>query len=66
MAKQITEKTKQIHEIYEQCKKVFEPSLDLADEYSNLEDEDEKIFFVKVSDFFIQQKQQEAIEKGIF
>lgn len=52
--------------MYEQCKKVFEPSLDLSDEYSKLEDNDEKEFFVKMQDFFIQQKQREAIEKGIF
>lgn len=56
----------EIHKVYEQCKKVFEPSLDLSDEYSKLEDNDEKEFFVKMQDFFIQQKQRESIEKGSF
>lgn len=66
MAKQNTEKAREIHELYEQCKRVFEPSLTLSDEYSNLEDENEKEFFIKMSDLFIQQAQREAIKKGVF
>lgn len=66
MAKKITKKTKQIHKMYEECQKVFEPSAQLLDEFSNIEDETEKLFYIALCDFFMQQKQKEVIEKGIF
>lgn len=62
----ITEKTKQIHKVYEECQKVFEPSVQLLDEFSNIEDEMERMFYLTLCDFFMQQKQKEVIAKGIF
>lgn len=62
----VTEKTKQIHKIYEECKKVFEPSAELLDEILNIKDEQEKMFYVALRDFFMQQKQKEIVDKGIF
>lgn len=66
MANKTTKKTKQIHKMYEECQKVFEPSAELLDEISNIENEDEKMFYVALRDFFMQQKQKKVIEKGIF
>ena len=66
MEKQRTNKTKEIHELYKQCKKVFEPSLRLSEEYSNIKDDDEKEFYIKMQDLFTQQKQREIIKKGVF
>lgn len=66
MEKNITETTIKIHELYEECKVVFEPSTDLLKEVSNFEDKDERNFYALLCDFFLQQKQREAIEKGIF
>ncbi len=66
MSKNITEKTREIHKTYEECQKVFEPSVTLLDEMSNIEDETEKEFYVTLRNFFMQQKQKEIIAKGIF
>ena len=66
MEKRITKKTEQIHKIYEECQKVFEPSMELLDEISNIEDGEEKEFYMTLKTFFMQQKQKELIEKGIF
>lgn len=55
-------KTEQIHKLYEECKKVFEPSVEWSNEIRNIEDEDEKDFYVKVSNFFLQQRQREVIK----
>lgn len=66
MGKVITEKTKEIRKVYEECQKIFEPSVALLDEISNIDDVVEKEFYVTVRDFFMQQKQKETIEKGIF
>lgn len=66
MPKQVTEKTKEIHRMYEECKKVFEPSISLLDELPNIEEGDEREFYVTLLNFFTQQKQRETIKKGIF
>lgn len=66
MAKQVTEKTKEIHRMYEECRKVFEPSLDLFDEISNIEDETEREFFIALCNLFLQQGQKEALAKEGF
>ncbi len=58
-----TEKSKEIHEVYERCKEVFKPTLELRHEYLNLEDEEEKEFFLLVADFFLQKGQLEIISK---
>ena len=60
------EKTRQIHKVYQECRKVFEPSALLSDELSNIDDEAEKEFYVLLHDFFLQQKQREAIKRGVF
>lgn len=36
MSKVITEKTKEIRKVYEECQKIFEPSVALLDEISNI------------------------------
>lgn len=64
--KKITKKTKEIHKMYEECQKVFEPSAELLDEISNIENETEKLFYITLCDFFMQQKQKELIENGIY
>ncbi|MDE6014228.1 MAG: hypothetical protein K2H41_00815 [Acetatifactor sp.] len=66
MSKQVTKKAKEIHRIYEECKKVFEPSISAFDEIPNIEEGVEREFYVAVLNFFTQQKQRETIKKGIF
>ena len=61
-----TEKTKEIHEAYENCKKVFEPSFALSEEVNNISDIEEKNFYILLHDFFLQQKQKESINKGVY
>lgn len=58
----ITNKTEQIYKIYEECKKIFELSVEWSNEICNMEDEAEKDFYVKVSNSFLQQKQKEVIK----
>lgn len=66
MSKQVTKRAKEIHRMYEKCKKVFEPSISAFDEISNIEEGDEREFYVALLNFFTQQKQRETIKKGIF
>jgi len=58
-----TEKSKEIHEVYERCKEVFKPTLELRHEYFNLEEEEEKEFFLLVADFFLQKGQLKIIKE---
>ncbi len=58
-----TEKSKEIHEVYERCKEVFKPTLELRHEYLNLEEEEEKEFFLLVADFFLQKGQLKIIKE---
>lgn len=62
----MTDKTVEIHEVYEQCKKVFNPSLDLLDELGNIEDKDEKMFYHLMTNFFMQKKQKQMIEDKVY
>lgn len=64
MEKQVTEKTKEVHKLYAECKKVFEPSTTLFGEIVNIEDEAEKEFFYILCNFFLQQGRKETIAKG--
>lgn len=57
---------KDIHGAYLNCKEVFEPSLELADLVTEIEDEEERDFYEILFDFFLQQKQKEVIEKEVY
>lgn len=59
-------KTEEIHEVYLQCKKIFEPSLELQDEIFNIQGNEEKMFYELLTNFFMQRRQKELVEKGIF
>lgn len=54
----------EIHRLYKECEKVFEPSLTVERAIENIEDADEKEFFVRVSEFFLQKKQKELLRNG--
>lgn len=54
----------EIHRLYKECEKVFEPSLSIERAIGDIEDEDEKEFFVMVSEFFLQKKQKALLENG--
>lgn len=56
---------KQIHKLYEDCKKMVE-NTDLTDGISSAENEVEKEFYVLLCDFFLQQEQKKAIKNGVF
>lgn len=62
----VNNKVKQIHKMYEESKKLVETSMGKMDELSEIEDMSEREFYVVMHDFFMQQKQKELIEKGIF
>lgn len=60
------EKLKEVHEAYENCKKVFALSSEILEASAKIEDENEYEFYRMVSAFFMQQKQAELIEKGVY
>ncbi|MCM1553582.1 MAG: hypothetical protein NC092_12950 [Butyrivibrio sp.] len=66
MSKQVTKRSKEFHRMYEECQKVFEPSISAFDELPNIEEGDEREFCVTLLNFFTQQKHMEAVKKGIF
>lgn len=66
MAKKITKKAEDVHKIYVECKKVFEPSTDLFDEIEKIEDDEEKEFYLALCDFFLQQAQKETIAEEVY
>lgn len=66
MKRRVTRKTKQIHKIYKECQKAFEPSHGFLEELKNIDDEEEELFYRMMCDFFLQQKQRELIKKGVF
>lgn len=55
-----------IHRTYLNCKEVFKPSLELADQVIEIEDEEERDFYEILFNFFLQQKQKEIIDKGVY
>lgn len=61
-----TEKLKEVHEAYENCKKVFEPSEEIIEVSLNIENEDEFEFYRTVHNFFMKQKQMELVKKGVY
>lgn len=60
------DRIKQIHKMYEESKKLVEASMGKIDELSEIENISEREFYIVMHDFFMQQKQKELIEKGIF
>lgn len=61
-----TEKGKKIHRIYEESKKIIESSMGTDNEFSVFENEQEKMFYVAIRDFFMQQKQKEIVVEEFF
>ena len=59
-------KTEKIHEVYVQCKEVFEPSLELQDEFFNIQDEEERMFYELLANFFMQQRQKQLVRDGVY
>lgn len=62
----MSRKTDEIHEVYLQCKEIFEPSLELQDEFFNIQDNEERMFYEVLANFFMQRRQKELVEKGVF
>ncbi|MCD7715845.1 MAG: hypothetical protein LUI39_05275 [Lachnospiraceae bacterium] len=54
---------KRIHDAYLQCKNTFDPGDALINDAVTIKNEEENLFYRLVSDFFIQQKQKEIINK---
>ena len=57
---------KKAHKLYEECQRFLSSSEEVEEELFRIEDETEKEFWVKISDFFLQQEQKEIIKRGIF
>lgn len=53
------------HELYESCREVLTGAYD-ASVLAAAESEDERRFYLMVSDFFLQQKQRELVTQGVW
>jgi hypothetical protein len=59
--------TKRFHELYENAKELVDKNiLDIGDRITNVSDKEEQDFYVALHDFFLQKRQREVIEKGLF
>lgn len=52
-----------IDKLYDECKKIFTPDLQFQINGSIFKDQDKKIFFESISNFFLQKRQKEVIER---
>lgn len=53
----------QVHSLYSQCQEVMNPKHSLLNRNIELENAEEKSFYMMVSDFFLQQKQDELLRE---
>jgi hypothetical protein len=58
------EKYKKAYAIYKECRGIFGNILDDWSDF--IEDEEERGFYHVVSNYFLQQRQKDVIEKGLF
>ena len=61
-----SKKLKEVHKAYEMCRKVFLPSAEIMNVAVEIQDEEEYEFYKLVHEFFLQKKQRELIEKGVY
>lgn len=66
MEPDLTQDYEEIHKEFLKCKQIFQPSHELLDIVRNVTDKEEQEFIRTIYTFFLQQKQQEVIKKGIF
>lgn len=57
------EKYKKANSLFRDCKGLFG---DIFDDWSNVADEEEREFYRLVSNYFLQQRQKEVIDKRLF
>jgi len=57
------DKYKKANSLFRECKEFFG---DIFDDWSNVADEEEREFYRLVSNYFLQQRQKEVIEKRLF
>lgn len=62
----MAQKKQEIHEAYLNCRKVFEPSFELADVVTEIFDEEEREFYELLYNFFLQKKQKEVVENEVY
>lgn len=61
-----TEKREHIRSVYRDCQELIECYLGSDEEFSSIEDENEKEFYITIRDLMMQQKQRELIKQGVF
>lgn len=66
MEEKLGKNYEEIHKEFLKCKQMFEPSHELLNMIHDIKDREEREFIRTIYTFFLQQKQQEVIEKGIF
>lgn len=66
MEEEVSKRLKEVHEAYEQCKKVFEPGFVIVNVGSEIKDKEEFEFYRVVHEHFMQKRQTELIEKGVY
>lgn len=54
----------QVHSLYSQCQEVMNPKHSLLNRNIELENTEEQSFYMMVSDFFLQQKQDELLRES--
>ncbi len=66
MEKEVSKKLKEVHKAYELCKKVFEPGLVIVNVSKEIKDKEEFEFYRLLHEHFMQKRQRELIEKGVY
>ncbi len=66
MEKEENKKLKEVHKMYEQCKKVFTPGFEIVNVGADIEDKEEYEFYKLLHEYFMQKKQRELIKKGVY
>lgn len=56
---------KKIHKLYEESKKIIE-TIEIGEGITAAENKTEQDFYLLLHDFFLQQRQKEAIKDGVF
>lgn len=66
MEQDLIQSYEEIHKEFLKCKQMFQPSHELLDIVRSTTDKEEQEFIRTIYTFFLQQKQQEVVKKGIF
>jgi hypothetical protein len=59
--------TKRFHELYENARELVDKDIsDWGDKLIDISDKDEQDFYLAVTTYFLQKRQKDVIDKGLF